>query len=207
MRYRNLLFLSLVAILLAACADSPPPSGDLNPVVDDPEMEINVTTQPEEKYALFTLVVTRVGTQAPKIGWSASGEIYLKVTLGVDSPLNVMGTGFGTAGFDASSQICKDQGGWPIEYTAEGYFNEKDCELTLLVTETWPQTEAFSICQGVSGSASGGVYKLSFPSLKFTDDNPRVDNTTSADMLTWVNSFQLYPKEGLKGTGCLFEEE
>jgi hypothetical protein len=204
MRCRDFLFISLVALLLTACASSTQ-SGDLNPIVDDPDININVTPQPDQKYAYFTVVVTRIGEQSPKIGWRASGEIYLRVALDVDGPLNVVGTGFGTAGFDASSNACKDAGGWPVDYTAEGYFNKDNCELTIKVEETWPKTEAQAVCLGRSGSASGGIYKLTFPGLNFKDDDPREDTTTSKDLITWLNTFLLYPKSGLEDTGCVFE--
>ncbi|MEN8173325.1 MAG: hypothetical protein ABFS03_10650 [Chloroflexota bacterium] len=204
MRHKIYLLTILLIILLAACKETPPP-GSLNPVVDDPDLEINVTPQPEGDYAYMTLKVTRVGVQAPKIGWQASGEIYLRIALDVKNPPNVVGTGFGTAGFDASSDACLDTGGWPIEYDAEGYFDEDKCELTIKVDETWPKTEAHAVCFGQSGSASGGAYKMSFPNLKFEDDNPREDTTTDLEMITWANTFLLFPKEGLEDTGCLFE--
>ena len=205
------LFLFLCAFFsLAACQGSTP-SEEMNPVVNDPDLEINVTPQDEGKYGYFTIVVKRVGEQAPKIGWNASGEIYLKVGMELgdddaDETQLVSGTSFGTAGFDASTQICTDLGGWPVEYSAEGRFNVKNCELSLKIVETWPKTEALSNCVVGSGSASGGIYKLTFPSLKFTADDTREDTTTSQDMITWVNTFMLYPKDGLEDAGCEFSD-
>ena len=67
MKHKSLLLISLIMILLATCADSTPPS-NINPVVDDPELNINVTPQPEQKSAYLTIVITRIGEQAPKIG-------------------------------------------------------------------------------------------------------------------------------------------
>ena len=136
MRVRDFLLIALAVILLAACSTPRPfdkandPVGDTQPYIDDPDANINVTPQPEEEFAYFTVKVTRLGVQAPKIGWHASGEIYLKVAVNSDMPLNVTGTGFGTAGFDASSNICQDIGGWPIEYAAEGFFDKKNCTIT-----------------------------------------------------------------------------
>ena len=211
MKGRNyfLIFVALIAILLAACS-TPKPfdefSGDIQPIEENPEPEPNVTLQPTENNAYFTVKVTRIGKQAPNIGWAATGEIYLKVNVDSDSPLNVMGTGFGKAGFDASSKVCQDLGGWPIEYNAEGFFDKENCTITIKVEETWPQTEAHAQCFGQSGSASGGIYKLAFPNLKFEDDDPREDTKLTQDMIEWVNSFELSVREGLKGTGCLFEE-
>ena len=204
MRCRDFLFISLVAMLLAACAGSAP-SDDSLPIVNDPDLEINVTSQPDQKYGYFTVVVTRIGEQAPMIGWFASGEVYLRVALDVEGPLNVAGTGFGTAGFDATTQVCIDEGDWPVEYTAEGNFNVDNCELTLKIQETWPKTEGHAVCFGYSGSGGGGIYTLIFPSLNFKDDDPREDTTTSKDMITWVNTFLLYPKDGLEDTGCVFD--
>lgn len=204
-RFHAICLISLLwALLSLAGCGNPAPSGEINPIVDDPDLEINVTPKPEEKYAYFSIDVTRVGEQAPKIGWVATGEIYLRVTMGLQSELNITGTGFGTAGFDASSQICIDQGGWPINYAAEGIFDAEKCELKLKIEETWPQTEAYANCVGGSGSASGGMYKLIFPSLTFTDDDTREDTETTKDMITWMNTFQLYPKDGLEDTGCVF---
>jgi len=207
-----LIFVTLAVILLAACSTPKPfdeannPVGDIQPKVDDPEAEINVTPQPTENSAYFTVKVTRIGKQAPKIGWAATGEIYLKVNVDSDNPINVIGTGFGKAGFDASSQACLDMGGWPIEYAAEGYFDKENCTITIKVVETWPQTEAHAQCLGMSGSASGGIYTLTFPNLKFEDFEPRVDTELTQDMITWANSFELSAREGIKKTdGCLFE--
>lgn len=203
------LFLFLCAFFsLAACQGSTS-SEEMNPVVNDPDLEINVTPQPEGKYGYFTIVVKRVGEQAPKIGWFANGEVYLRVSmdLGGDDPTDtqlISGTGFGTAGFDASSQVCTDLGGWPTEYSAEGQFNVRDCELNLTIVETWPKTEAHAECMGYSGSGGGGIYKLTFPGLKFTAADTREDTTTTIDMLTWINTFLLYPKDGLEDTGCEF---
>ena len=211
-RHFLLICIALTVLLLAACSTSGPfdeanaPAGDTQPHVDDPDAEINVTPQPEEKFAYFTVKVTRLGVQAPKIGWHASGEIYLKVAVNSDMPLNVVGTGFGTAGFDLASPVCIETGGWPIEYTANGHFDIDKCEITLNIEETWPKTEAQANCLGMSSSTSGGVYKLNFHGINFEDDNPRVDTTTDLDMLVWANTFELIPREGLKGTGCLFEE-
>lgn len=210
MRYRDFLFASLMAILLAACASSAPSDGFL-PTVDDPDLEINVTPQVDQDYAYFAIVVTRIGEQVAatghKIGWNASGEIYLKVTLDSAGPLNVIGTGFGKAGFDASSQVCIDEGGWPVEYTAEGHFDEDKCELTLKIEETWPKTEAHAACMGYSGSGGGGIYTLSFPSLNFKEDDLREDTTTTIEegMMTWLNTFLLYPRDGLEDTDCVFD--
>lgn len=212
MRVRDFLLIVLAMLLLAACSTTQPfdkandPVGDTQPHVDDPDANINVTPQPEEKNAYFTVKVTRIGQQAPSIGWAATGEIYLKIAVDSDGPINVIGTGFGTAGFDASDQVCQDLGGWPVEYTAEGFFDKENCTITIKVDETWPQTEAHAACLGQSGSASGGIYKLSFNGLNFEDNNPRVDTTLTQDMITWANSFQLTVREGLKGTGCLFED-
>lgn len=209
MRFKILVLLPMLAMLLAGCADSAP-SDDILPIVDAPDL--NVTPQPEQKIVYFTVVVKRVGEQAAaigSIGWHASGEIYLKVNLDVKSGLNTVGTGFGTAGFDASSKACIDMGGWPVEYTAQGNFNVDACELNLKIEETWPQTEAHASCMGYSGSASGGVYKLLFPSLKFKENDPRDDTTTGnkgrMDEIYWINTFLLYPKDGLEDTGCAFD--
>jgi hypothetical protein len=205
-----LVFVILLVLFFAACS-TPKPfkefSGDDQPLEKNPEPEPNVTPQPTENSAYFTVKVTRIGKQAPKIGWAATGEIYLKVNVDSDSPLNVMGTGFGKAGFDASSQKCMDMGGWPIEYAAEGYFDKENCTITIKVVETWPQTEAHAQCFGQSGSASGGIYTLTFPSVKFEDDDPRMDTELTQDMITWANTFELSVREGIKKTGgCLFEE-
>lgn len=211
MRGRKFLIIciALMVLLLSACS-TPQPfdefSGDVQPVEENPEPEPNVTPQPTVKSAYFTLKVTRIGQQVPSIGWVATGEIYLKVEVDSDSPLNIVGTGFGKAGFDASNDVCQDMGGWPIEYAAEGYFDKENCTITIKVVETWPQTEAHAQCFGQSGSASGGIYTLEFPGLKFEDDDPRDDTQLTQDMITWANSFELSVREGLKGTGCLFEE-
>ncbi len=205
MRCRDFLFISLVAMLLAACAGSAP-SDDSLPIVNDPDLEINVTPQPDQEYGYFTVVVTRIGEQAPMIGWHASGEVYLRVALDVEGPLNVAGTGFGTAGFDATTQVCIDEGDWPVEYTAEGNFNVDNCELNLKIQETWPKTEAHAVCMGYSGSGGGGIYTLIFPSLNFKDYDTREDTTTgSKDTIAWVNTFLLYPKDGWEDTGCVFD--
>jgi hypothetical protein len=212
MKNRNflLIYIALMALLLAACS-TPKPfdefSGDIQPIEENPETEPNVTPHPTENNAFFTVKVTRIGKQAPNIGWAATGEIYLKVNVDSDSPLNVMGTGFGKAGFDASNKVCQDAGGWPVEYAAEGYFDKKNCTITIKVVETWPQTEAHAQCFGQSGSASGGIYTLEFPGLKFEDDDPRKDTKLTQDMIEWVNTFELTVREGIKKTdGCLFEE-
>jgi hypothetical protein len=203
-----LILCSLIA--LSACGGSTS-SEEMNPIVNDPDLEINVTPQPEGKYGYFTIVVRRVGEQAPKIGWNASGEVYLRVSMELgdedaDDTQLVSGTGFGTAGFDASTQICTNLGGWPVEYSAEGQFNVKTCQLDLKIEETWPKTEALSNCIGGSGSVSGGIYNLTFPSLKFTADDTREDTTTTKDMITWINTFMLYPKDGLEDAGCEFSD-
>ncbi len=196
MRYRQLLILILAALLLTACAAaSAAPAPDVAP-----------TSQPEQEFAYLTVVVTRIGEQAGPVGWHASGAIQLKFWLDLDIPPNVTGTGVGTADFDASGNNCTDMGGWPIKYTAQGYFDADKCELTLLVEETWPKTEAFAVCAGVSGSGSGPEYKLNFPDLKFTKNSSRVDTELTQDMLTWINSFQIYPKDALEIIGCTFGE-
>jgi len=196
MRYRKLLILLLGALLLTACATaSAAPSPDVAP-----------TSQPEQEFVNLTVVVTRIGEQAGPVGWHASGEIKLKVWLNADPPINVMGTGEGIANFDASVNNCIDLGGWPIVYTAQGYFDAGKCELTIIVEETWPKTEAFAVCAGVSGSGSGPEYKLNFPNLKFTEKTSRADTELTQDMLTWINSFQIYPKDALEHIGCTFGE-
>ena len=200
MRCKIHLLMSLMVILLAACAD-PTPSGDFLPIVDDPDYEINVTPQSEQEFAYFKVVVTRIGKQAPNIGWFANGEVDLKVALDVDGPLNVVGTGFGTAGYDASP-VCINKGGWPAEYTAEGYFDVDNCEFNIKIEETWPKTEAITAC----GAYGGGIYQLAFPSLKFSETDPREDTTTSKDKIDWVNTFLLYAKDGLEDSGCVFND-
>jgi hypothetical protein len=189
----------MMAVLLSACTQSAS-SGDLDIEILDID-----TPQPKEKFAYFTVVVTRIGEQAGGIGWHASGEINLRVFLEGDMPLNAAGTGVGTAGFDASSNNCLDMGGWPIEYTAEGNFDDDTCTLTLKIEEIWPRTEAYAVCFGVSGSGSGGMYQLSFPTLLFEDDDPREDTETTRDMITWINSFLLYPKSDWQGSKCVFD--
>jgi hypothetical protein len=194
MRYRQLLILLLGALLLTACA----------PSFASPAPEVAPTSQPEQEFANLTVVVTRIGEQAGGIGWHASGEIQLNVALDIDIAPNVTGTGVGVAGFDASANNCIDLGGWPVEYNAQGHFDGGKCELTIIVEETWPKTEAFAVCAGVSGSGSGPEYKLNFPNLKFTEKSSRVDTELTQDMLTWINSFQIYPKDALEHIGCTF---
>ena len=196
MRYRQLLILILAALLLTACA----------PAFASPAPEVAPTSQPEQEFAYLTVVVTRIGEQAGPVGWHASGEIQLKFALDLDSVPNVIGTGVGTADFDASVNNCTDMGGWPIKYNAQGYFDAGKCELTLHVEETWPKTEAFAVCAGVSGSGSGPEYKLNFTNLKFTEKTSRADTELTQDMLTWINSFQIYPKDALEHIGCTFGE-
>ena len=196
MRYRQLLILLLAALLLTACATA---SAAPAPVVAPP------TSQPEQEFAYLTVVVTRIGEQAGGIGWHASGEIQLKFALDLDSVPNVIGTGEGIAGFDASGNNCIDLGGWPIEYNAHGYFDAGKCELTLHVEETWPKTEAYAVCVGVSGSGSGPEYKLNFTNLKFTEKTSRADTELTGG-ITWINSFQIYPKDALEYIGCTFGE-
>jgi len=196
MRYREFLILLLAALLLTACA----------PAFASPAPEVAPTSQPEQEFAYLTVVVTRIGEQAGPVGWHASGEIQLKFALDLDSVPNVIGTGVGTADFDASVKNCTDMGGWPIKYNAQGYFDAGKCELTLHVEETWPKTEAFAVCAGVSGSGSGPEYKLNFTNLKFTEKTSRADTELTQDMLTWINSFQIYPKDALEHIGCTFGE-
>jgi len=192
MRYRNFLILTLMALLLSACAvASAAPAPEAAPT-------------PEPEVAHFTVVVTRIGEQAGPVGWHASGTILLKVLLDADGPLNITGTGSGTADFDASMNNCTDLGGWPIEYNAQGYFDEGKCELTIKVEETWPKTEGYAVCMGVSGSGSGPEYKLNFPNLKFTESSPRADTELTRDMITWINSFQLIPGKGTEDIICTF---
>jgi len=207
MKFKVLVLIPMLVMFLAACAD-PAPTDDILPIVDAPDL--NVTPQPEEKNAYFTVVVTRLGEQAAgggSIGWFASGEVYLKVNLDVKSGLNTLGTGFGKAGFDAT-KVCIDEGGWPVEYTAEGTFNVDTCELNLKIEETWPHTEAWGSCFGYSSSYTGPVYKLLFPSLKFEENDPREDTTRGnkgkVDEIYWMNTFLLYPKDGLEDTECIF---
>ena len=88
----------------------------------------------------------------------------------------------------------------------EGYLDMYGCELTIIVEETWPRTEAFAVCAGMTGSGSGPEYKLNFPNLKFTEDTARVDTELTQDMLTWINTFQIYPKDALEYIGCTFGE-
>lgn len=203
-----LLMLSLSLVVLAACGGSTE-SVETLPIVNDPDLEINVTPQEEGKYGYFTIVVQRVGKQAPSIGWFANGEVYVRVSMDLDpneadDVMLASGTGFGKAGFDASNEVCTDLGGWPTEYNAEGVFDVRKCELSLMIEETWPKTEAHASCLGVSGSGSGGVYKLTFPGLKFTADDPREDTETSENMITWLNTFTLFAREGLEDSGCEF---
>ena len=194
MRYRQFLILLLAALLLTACATASAA----------PAPEVAPTSEPELEFAYLTVVVTRIGEQAGGIGWHASGEIKLKIWLDVDD-LNVTGTGAGTADFDASVNNCTDMGGWPIKYTAWGSFDGGKCELAITVEETWPKTEAFAVCAGVSGSGSGPEYKLIFPNLKFTEKTSRADTELTAGII-WINSFQIYPKDALEHIGCTFGE-
>jgi len=47
MKFKCLVLTIFLAMLLSACAD-PAPTDDILPIVDDPDLEINVTPQPEE---------------------------------------------------------------------------------------------------------------------------------------------------------------
>ncbi|MEN8243127.1 MAG: hypothetical protein ABFS17_14540 [Chloroflexota bacterium] len=187
MKSKDILLISLAAILLSACGSSGPSN------VPAPPSEVNYT---------FSVSVTRLGVQQPNIGWYSSGEVFL--TVDPDGEVNVYGSGGGTAGFDASTQICTDMGGWPVEFTATGSFNKSTCELIIVIEETWPQTKALSNCLFGGGSFTGGEYSLTFPNLKFSQLDPREDTSTSEGVLTWINTFKLYYNQGLEETECFY---
>ena len=84
-------------------------------------------------------------------------------------------------------------------------FWEENCTLSLIIKETWPKTEVHAVCAGVSGAGSGGIFKLTFPSLTFKDNDPRKDTLTTIDTIKWFNTFQLDAKDGLEDTGCALE--
>jgi hypothetical protein len=172
--------------------------------VDDPDAEINVTPD-KNKYAHFTVKVIRIGSHY-NVGWWARGEFYVKVTLGrEEGDINVTGTGFGKAGFDASGGACIDIGGWPIEYNVTGSFSEENCTLELVAEEIWPNTEGTAICLGYGAEVEGPPYSLTLPNIKFTEQKVRTD-TTVKDEIVWTNSFFLYTGEGTDKLDCMFSD-
>ena len=91
MRVRDFLLIALAVILLAACSTPRPfdkandPVGDTQPYIDDPDANINVTPQPEERICLLHRESNPPWCASPQaLAGHASGEIYLKVAVNSD---------------------------------------------------------------------------------------------------------------------------
>lgn len=209
MKGRDFLFVALV-MLLAACSTSGPfnetnaPSGEQQPVVNDPDLDINVTPQPEEEYAYFTVKVQRIGEASPAGAWLIEGEIYLKITADAEGPINVIGTGFGTGAFDGSGPGFENVSDWKVEYVAQGFFDKTKCEITLKIDETTPDQTANLTSSSVSASASGD-YTKTFSNLKFKYDEPYIEIESLENPVKWTNTFLIIPREEANSTDCLFE--
>ena len=173
---------------------------------NEPEGELNVTPE-NDQYVYFTIKVIRLGTHRG-IGWHAQGIIDIKATYHgaeYDEDVLVSGTGFGMAGYDASGDPCINLGGWPVEYTATGTFNAEACELNITADESWPKTEAHSVCLGSGAEVEGPPYKLIFPSLKFTDNEVvATPEPRTVDEIYWSDTFTLVPGVNTEKLNCLF---
>ncbi|MFN2146221.1 MAG: hypothetical protein ACK2T7_12780 [Anaerolineales bacterium] len=202
--------LILLGMSLAACQGVT--ENQSFPVVDDPDLEINVTPLPDPgktRTVHFTVKIVRVGSHM-KVGWWAKGEAYIAVTLNnsdelvdLDALPLATGNGFGMAGYDGSGGPCINLGGWPVDYSVQGEFNPESCELSIAVTESWPKTEAHAVCLGSGAEVEGPPYSMIMPGIKFSETHV-VDATTTEDEIVWVNTFTLVPGKGTETLDCMY---
>ena len=174
----------------------------------DTEGELNVTPEdPTIQYVYFTIRVVRLGTHLT-VGWHAQGQIDIKAPFfdaDHDEDVLVSGTGFGMAGYDASGGPCINLGGWPVDYTATGTFNAEGCTLNIIAEESWPKTEAHAVCLGFGSEVEGPPYKLTFPSLKFTETEVlATPEPITIDEILWMNTFTLIPGVNTEKLNCIF---
>jgi len=205
--------LILIGSGLAACQGGT--ENDVLPFINDPDMEINVTPEPNPgkfKKVHFTIKINRIGSHL-KVGWWAKGEVYASVSVSTGNELvdldnlpQVSGTGFGMAGYDASGGPCINLGGWPVNYEVGGYFNPESCELTIGIVETWPKTEAHAVCLGYGAEVEGPPYTIAFTGLKFTETDVVKGVPLTQDEIVWVNTFTLIPGMGTENLDCIFAD-
>ncbi|MEN8242504.1 MAG: hypothetical protein ABFS17_11320 [Chloroflexota bacterium] len=195
--FRTLLLVAaliLLGTLISACKG------------ENTEGELNVTPE-KEQYVYFTVKVVRLGTHR-NIGWHAQGQIDIKAPFfdaEHDEDVLISGSGFGMAGYDASGGPCINIGGWPVDYTATGTFNAEGCELNIIAEESWPKTEAHAICLGSGSEVEGPPYKLTFPSLKFTEvESIATPEPRTVDEIYWTDTFTLVPGVNTEKLNCIF---